>query len=95
VEEPLSVDVLFTHVIWDPPVAEIFGIDPFEVIGVVVVFVHPFAGFVTVSVYVPAALTVAVAVFAPDTTPGPDQLNVAPAVVDDPLTVDVLVVQVS
>ena len=35
------------------------------------VAVHPFAGFVTVKVYVPGAFTVGVAVVPPETIPGP------------------------
>jgi hypothetical protein len=45
--------------------------------------VHPFEGSVTVTVYDPAALTVAEAVLAPETIPGPLQLNIAPVVVDE------------
>jgi hypothetical protein len=49
--------------------------------------VQPLTGSVTVSVYVPAALTVGVAVLAPETMFPPllaTQLKVAPAVVDEP-----------
>lgn len=49
--------------------------------------VQPLTGSVTVSVYVPAAFTVGVAVFAPDTMFPPllaTQLKVAPVVVDEP-----------
>jgi hypothetical protein len=48
------------------------------------VAVHPFAGSVTVTVYVPTALTLGLAVVEPDTIPAPVQLNVAPAVDDEP-----------
>lgn len=60
----------------------------------VAVAVHPFAGLVTVSVYVPAALTVGVAVFPPDTIPGPLQEKVAPLVEEEPFSVAVVVPQV-
>jgi hypothetical protein len=49
--------------------------------------VHPFAGSVTVKVYVPAAFTVGVAVFPPEIIPGPAQLKVTPAVAEDPFNV--------
>ena len=52
----------------------------FIVTATVVVAVHPFAGFVTVTVYVFAAFTVAVEVAAPAVIPAPVQLNVAPGV---------------
>ena len=52
----------------------------FVVTATVVVAVHPFAGFVTVTVYVFAAFTVAVEVAAPAVIPAPVQLNVAPGV---------------
>src|SRR5262249_29998698 len=42
--------------------------------------VQPLAEFVTVTVYVPVALTVGVAVLPPDTIPGPDQLKSVPVV---------------
>jgi hypothetical protein len=58
------------------------------------VAVQPFEGSVTVIVYVPAALTVGVAVVAPATIPDPVQLNVAPDVADDPLSVTVFEVHV-
>jgi len=70
-----------------------FGGVVFEVITAVAVFVQPLAGFVTVKVYVPAALTVATVVAAPDTTPGPVQLKVAPLVDELPVTVAVVEVQ--
>ena len=52
----------------------------FVVTATVVVAVHPFAGSVTVTVYVFAAFTVAVEVAAPAVIPAPVQLNVAPGV---------------
>jgi hypothetical protein len=57
--------------------------------------VQPFNGSVTVRVYVPAALTVGEAVVAPDTIPGPDQLNIAPLVADEPLSVTEVTEQVN
>jgi hypothetical protein len=44
------------------------------------VLLQPLPGFVTVTVYVPAAFTVGLAVDAPAVIPGPDQLYVTPAV---------------
>lgn len=59
------------------------------------VAVHPFAGFVTVSVYVPAAVTLVDAAFGvvPAGVPavGPVHANVAPPVVELPLSVTVAV----
>mgnify|MGYP006210881415 CR=1 FL=1 len=69
----------------------------FNTIGAVVA-VHPFAGFVTVKVYVPAAFTVGVAVLAPDTILPPllaTQAKVAPGVDDDPLKAIEVKTQVS
>jgi hypothetical protein len=66
-----------------------------EFTATVEVAVHPLAGFVTVIVYVPAALTFGVAVVPPEAIPGPDQLNVAPAVEEDPLRVTLEVLQLS
>ena len=68
------------------------------IIEVVAVAVHPFAGFVTVKVYVPAAFTVGVAVFAPETMFPPllaTQANVAPGVVEEPLNAIDVTVHVS
>src|SRR4030065_17341 len=62
------------------------------------VAVHPLTGFVTVSVYVPAALTVGVAVVAPDTMfppPLATHAKVAPGVVEEPLRAISVVAQVS
>ena len=56
--------------------------------------VHPFALLVTVTVYVPDALTLGFAVVLPETIPGPDQLKPVPDVVAAERTTDV-VVQVS
>jgi hypothetical protein len=56
--------------------------------------VQPFAEFVTVTVYVPVALTVGVAVLPPVTMPGPAQEKLVPEVVAPESDTDV-VVQVS
>jgi len=52
------------------------------VTSTLVVEVHPFAGSVTVTVYVPAAFTDGVSVDAPTVMPTPAQLYVAPVVVE-------------
>jgi len=54
----------------------------------VAVLVHPFAELVTVTVYVPASLTVGLAVVPPETMPGPAQLNSFPDVVAAESTTD-------
>src|SRR5262249_47183594 len=59
-----------------PPVAPTVGGVVFAFTSAVAVPVH--LPFVTVTVYVPVALTVGVAVAPPDTMPGPLQLNPAP-----------------
>jgi hypothetical protein len=43
---------------------------------------------------VPARFTVGFGVFAPETIPGPDQLYIAPVVLDDPLRFTVVAEQV-
>jgi hypothetical protein len=58
------------------------------------VLVHPLAGLVTVSVYVPFAFTTGIAVFPPLTMPGPLQEKVAPEVDEEPSSVTVVAVQV-
>jgi hypothetical protein len=63
-----------------------FGTAVLVATEVVAVFVQPVEGSVTVTVYAPCKFTVAVAVLPPETTPGPLQLNVAPGVVELPLT---------
>jgi hypothetical protein len=55
------------------------------------VLVHTVAEFVTVTVYVPAAVTIGVAVLSPDTIPPPAQLKFVPDVVDTERTTDVVV----
>jgi hypothetical protein len=80
-DEQLSVCVL-------PALA--FGAELFEFTTTVEDAVHPFDGSVTVTVYVPAAFTLGLAVVAPETIPAPVQLNVAPAVDEEPFkTTDV------
>jgi hypothetical protein len=64
-----------------PPVALAPGSVPLEVTSVVAVLVQPLAEFVTVTVYVPAAFTVGLAVVPAERTPGPAQLKLAPLVV--------------
>ena len=58
--------------------------------GAVAVLVHPLAEFVTVTVYVPDALTVGLAVVPPVTIPGPVQLNPVPLVVAAERTIEVV-----
>jgi len=58
-----------------PPVALAPGGVMLEFTRAVAVLVQPFAAVVTVTVYVPDALTVGLAVVPPETTPGPVQLN--------------------
>lgn len=58
----------------------------------VVVAVHPFAGSVTVTVYVPAAFTVGEELVPPAVIPVPIQLYVAPTVVELALIVPLVVV---
>jgi hypothetical protein len=72
-----------------------FGVAEFEFTAAVLVDVHPFEGSVTDKVYVPAVLIVGVAVVPPETIPGPDQLKVAPAVEEEPLSVTVPAVHVN
>jgi hypothetical protein len=94
-EEPLSVTVLAEHVnVWDAP-AFASGLVVLEDTTTFDEEVQPFAGSVTVTVYVPAVLTVGLAVFAPDTIPAPVQLNVAPDVAEDPFSVTESVLHVS
>ena len=67
-----------------------FGVAIFWGTVVLAVAVHPFAGLVTVTVYVAGDETVFVAVITP-----PPQLNVAPPVVDDAVNVSLMVAQVN
>jgi len=77
-----------------PPVAEAPGEAIVAFTSAVAVLVHPLAEFVTVTVYVPLALTTGFAPEPPETIPGPAQLNPVPLVVAAERTTDV-VVQVS
>jgi hypothetical protein len=82
VELALMVPLDAAHVnVKDPP-AVTAGVVVLLVTPTVVVDVHAVAGFVTVTVYVPTAFTVAVAVVPPLVIPAPVQLNVAPLVVE-------------
>ena len=74
-----------------PPVALAPGGVTVEFTGAVAVLVQPLAELVTVTVYVPDALTVGLAVVPPDTTPGPVQLNSVPVVVSAERATDVVV----
>ena len=65
-----------------PPVALAPGVMKFCVTPAVDVLVHPLAELVTVTEYVPEALTVGLAVVPPETMPGPVQLKVVPDVVN-------------
>ena len=58
-----------------PPVALAPGGEMFSPTAAVAVLVHPLAELVTVTAYVPVALTVGFAVVPPETMPGPVQLN--------------------
>ena len=71
------------------------GKAPVFVTSTVAVAVQALAGSVTVTVYVPAAFTTALAVLPPETMPLPAQLYVAPAVPDVTLTIPLVVVQSS
>jgi len=70
------------------------GIPTLPVTEVVPDAVHPFAGLVAVIVYVPATLTVGVQVVPPETIPGPAQVQVAPAVDEDPARLTEVMLQV-
>ena len=77
-----------------PPVALAPGGVAVKLTSAVAVLVQPLAELVTVTVYVPDALTVGLAVVPPETTPGPAQLKPVPLIVAAERTTDV-VVQVS
>ena len=74
-----------------PPVALASGAASSRFTGAVAVLVHPFAEFVTVTVYVPEELTVGLAEVPPETMPEPAQLNPVPLVVAAERTTDVVV----
>jgi hypothetical protein len=94
-DDPLreTVVVAQVNVCADPALA--FGTPAAAFTEAVLLAVHPFEGSVTVTVYVPAAFTVGVAVVPPETIPGPDQLNVAPDVADEPLRLTEVTVHVN
>jgi hypothetical protein len=74
-----------------PPVALAPGGVMFEFTNAVAVLAQPVEEFVAVTVYVPDALTVGLAVVLPETMPGPAQLNPVPLVVVAERTTDVVV----
>jgi len=59
IELPVNVTLVVEQVSCEGVAILMFGIAPLDVIVTVEVDVHPLAGFVAVTVYVPAALTVA------------------------------------
>jgi len=73
-----------------PPVALAPGVDPSLFTRAVAELVQPFAELVTVTVYVPAELTLGFAVVPPETIPGPAQLKPVPDVVAAERTTDVI-----
>lgn len=89
VELPVNVTLVVVQVSCEGDAILIFGTVPLDVIVTVDVAVHPFAGFVAVTVYVPAALTVAG--LAALLNAPPFQTMVLPALV--PVNVAVVVVQ--
>lgn len=94
-EEPFSATEEAAQVnVWAVP-AFAFGAAVFEFTTTCEGAVHPFAGSVTVNVYVPAVFTVGVAVLPPETIPGPDQLNVAPLVEEEPFRLTVTAEQLN
>ena len=74
-----------------PPVALAPGGVLFRSTRAVAELVQPLAELVTVTVYVPDALTLGVAVEPPETMPGPDQLKLVPEVVAPESETDVVV----
>ena len=72
-----------------PPVALAPGPTPVKFTEAVAVLEQPVAELPTVTVYVPVALTVGLAVVPPETTPGPAQLNPVPLEVAAERTTDV------
>jgi hypothetical protein len=74
-----------------PPVALALGAVVLTLTDAVSVLVHPVEELVAVTVYVPVALTLGLAVVPPETIPGPAQLNPVPLVVAAERTTDVVV----
>ena len=93
-EFALTVPVVFKHVKVDVVELVALGGVVLEVTVTVEVLTQLFAGLVTVTVYVFDALTVAVAVAAPETIPVPVQAYVTPEVVELALTVPVAAIHV-
>src|SRR3972149_2242185 len=86
-DEPDRLICVTTHVRTLSGPASTFGGATSDVTSATSVAVHPFAGLVTVSVYVPAASTSGVAEVAPETMCPPAlafQLKGAPGVLDEP-----------
>jgi hypothetical protein len=92
-DEPLSVTEVTLQVSSLSGPASALGGVMFCVTFTVSLAVQPLAGSVTVSVYKPGALTEGVAEVE-EKPPGPLQLKVAPGVVEEPLSVTEVVVQV-
>jgi len=74
-----------------PPVVLAPGGTRSSLTSAVAVLVQPLDVFVTVTVYVPVALTLGFGVVSPETIPGPDQLNVVPYVGAADKTTEVVV----
>jgi hypothetical protein len=91
-EEPLTVAVVLPQLTVCAPTTEMFGCTvSILTFTVVLLFVQPLAGSVTVSVYTPALVVVPLAVL-PGVTPALQE-KVAFGVEDDPVSVAVLFVQ--
>jgi hypothetical protein len=88
------VTVVLAQVMVPVVEADALGMAVLDVTEVLAVVLQPFDGSFTVTVYVPAALTVAAVVFPPETIPGPLQLNDTPEVEELPFTVTVVEAQV-
>src|SRR5437016_5482087 len=98
VDEPFSVTEVTTQVkVISAPALAFVGV-LFSVTTATSVAVQPFAGLVTVKVYVPAESTTGVAVLAPDTMCPPAEAvheKVTPVVVEEPFSVTEVTTQVS
>ena len=90
VEEAVNVSLVVEHVRTVGAATLALGAVIFCVTVTDAVFVQPFAGLVTVTVYVAGADILFVAVVTP-----PPQLKVAPPVVEDAVKVSLVLVQVS
>ena len=89
-DDAVSVTLVLVHVNTAGAAMLALGVAIFCTTVADAVFVQPFDGSVTVTVYVPAADTVLVVVVFP-----PPQSNVAPPVVDDEVSVTLVTEQVS